>query len=237
VSAVDLSLPAQRRILLVEDEPSLVVTLVDRLASEGYAVESARTGERGLARALAGSFDLIVLDVMLPGKDGFAVCAEVRARGVGVPILMLTARGQVVDRVVGLKLGADDYLTKPFEMVELLARIEALFRRARAPAAAPAGTYGFGDVRVDFRRGEVYRGGQPVPLSALEFKLLAFLIQNRGALLGRDELLDKVWGYQATPATRTVDVHVAALRQKLEERPARPEFILTVHGRGYRFAG
>lgn len=229
--------PAQRRILLVEDEPSLVVTLVDRLASEGYAVEAARTGEHGLARALDSSFDLIILDVMLPGKDGLEVCREVRSRGVGVPILMLTARAQVVDRVVGLKLGADDYLTKPFEMVELLARIEVLFRRARTPGAVQAGTYAFGDVRVDFRRGEVYRGGEPLQISALEFKLLAFLIQHRGALVTRDELLDKVWGYHATPATRTVDVHVAALRQKLEPVPSRPAFILTVHGRGYRFTG
>jgi two-component system, OmpR family, alkaline phosphatase synthesis response regulator PhoP len=228
--------PARRRILLVEDEPSLVVTLGDRLTSEGYAIEVARTGDQGLAAALDGSFDLIVLDVMLPGVDGFEVCREARARGVGAPILMLTARGQVVDRVVGLKLGADDYLTKPFEMVELLARIEALLRRART-AAGPAGTYGFGDVRVDFRRGDVHRGGSPVALSALEFKLLAYLIQNRGALLSRDQLLDKVWGYQAAPATRTVDVHIASLRQKLEERPSRPAFILTVHGRGYRFVG
>ncbi|HKE16785.1 MAG TPA: response regulator transcription factor [Kofleriaceae bacterium] len=228
---------APRRILLVEDEPSLIVTLVDRLASEGYQVESARTGEGGLSRAQAGSFDLILLDVMLPGIDGFEVCREVRALGVGVPILMLTARGQVVDRVVGLKLGADDYLTKPFEMVELLARVEALFRRARAPAAGPDGTYSFGENRIDFRRGEVYRGGQAVPLSALEFKLLTFFVQNRGALLTRNELLDKVWGYQSTPATRTVDVHVAGLRQKLERRPSRPEYILTVHRRGYRFAG
>jgi two-component system, OmpR family, alkaline phosphatase synthesis response regulator PhoP len=228
--------PAARRILLVEDEPSLVVTLTDRLASEGYEVESARDGEEGLARALRGSFDLILLDVMLPRRDGFEVCRELRARGVEVPVLMLTARGQVVDRVVGLKLGADDYLTKPFETVELLARIEALFRRARSPAG-PAGTQAFGDVRIDFRRAEVFRGGQPVPLSALEFKLLAYFVQNRGALLTRDELLDKVWGYDATPTTRTVDVHVASLRQKLERNPARPELILTVHRRGYRFAG
>ncbi len=229
--------PGPRRILLVEDEPSLVVTLVDRLTSEGYAVDSATTGDQGLARALAGSFDLVLLDVMLPGMDGFAVCRELRGRGVQVPVLMLTARGQLVDRVVGLKLGADDYLTKPFEMAELLARVEALLRRARAPGAGQAGTFGFADVRVDFRRGEVFRGDQPVPMSALEFKLLAFLIQNRGTLLTREELLDKVWGYGATPATRTVDVHVAALRQKLEPQPSRPRYILTVHGRGYRFAG
>ena len=148
---------------------------------------------------------------------------------------MLTARSQVVDRVVGITLGADDYLTKPFEMAELSARVEALLRRARAPV--PAGTFAFGDVRVDFRSGEVSRENKPVALSALEFKLLAYLVQNRGALLTRDQLLDKVWGYGAAVATRTVDVHIAALRQKLERNPARPEFILTAHRRGYRFAG
>jgi two-component system alkaline phosphatase synthesis response regulator PhoP len=231
-------LAAARRILLVEDEPSLVLTLTDRLVSEGYQVATAGTGEEGLALALGGSFDIILLDVMLPGRDGFEVCRELRARGVEVPIVMLTARGQVVDRVVGLKLGADDYITKPFEMIELLARIEALFRRARTPvSSSPAGTYAFGDLRVDFRRAEVFRAGRPVALSALEFKLLAYFIQNRGALLTRDELLDKVWGYDAMPTTRTVDVHVASLRQKLERNPSRPEFILTVHRRGYRFAG
>jgi two-component system alkaline phosphatase synthesis response regulator PhoP len=227
-----------RRLLLVEDEPSLVLTLTDRLVSEGYEVETARDGLTGISRALEGSFDLILLDVMLPGKDGFEVCRELRQRGLQIPIVMLTARGQVVDRVVGLKLGADDYVTKPFEMIELLARIEALFRRARAPlASSPAGTYAFGDIRVDFRRAEVFRDGQPVGLSAMEFKLLTFFIQNRGALLTRDELLDKVWGYDAMPTTRTVDVHVASLRQKLERQPSRPEYILTVHRRGYRFAG
>jgi two-component system, OmpR family, alkaline phosphatase synthesis response regulator PhoP len=231
------ALSPARRILLVEDEPSLVLTLVDRLVSEGYEVETAGDGEAGLSRALEGSFDLILLDVLLPRRDGFEVCRELRSRGVQVPVLMLTARGQVVDRVVGLKLGADDYVTKPFEMIELLARMEALLRRARAPLADPLGTYAFGDVRVDFRRAEVFRDGLPVPLSALEFKLLAYFVQNRGALLTRDELLDKVWGYDAMPTTRTVDVHVASLRQKLERNPSRPEHILTMHRRGYRFAG
>ena len=165
---IHLGAPAARRILLVEDEPSLVLTLSDRLLSEGFQVETAGDGEEGLARALDGSFDLILLDVMLPGRDGFEVCRELRARGVQVPIVMLTARDQVVDRVVGLKLGADDYVTKPFEMIELL---------------------------------------------------------------------DKVWGYDAMPTTRTVDVHVASLRQKLEGNPSRPEYILTVHRRGYRFTG
>jgi two-component system alkaline phosphatase synthesis response regulator PhoP len=227
-----------RRILLVEDEPSLVLTLADRLVSEGYEVETAGDGDAAVDLAVAGSFDLILLDVMLPGKDGFEVCRELRQRGLQIPILMLTARGQVIDRVVGLKLGADDYVTKPFEMAELLARIEALFRRARAPLSqSPAGTYAFGTIRVDFRRGEVFRDNEPVALSALEFKLLAYFIQNRGALLTRDELLDKVWGYEAMPTTRTVDVHVASLRQKLERNPSRPQLILTAHRRGYRFAG
>ena len=226
---------ATRRLLLVEDEASVALTIRDRLTSENYEVETAVDGDTGLSRALTGAFDLVILDVMLPGRDGFEVCRELRARGVEVPILMLTARSQVVDRVVGIKLGADDYLTKPFEMAELSARVEALLRRARAPV--PAGTFAFGDVRVDFRSGEVTRQEQPVALSALEFKLLAYLVQNRGALLTRDQLLDKVWGYGAAVATRTVDVHVAALRQKLERNPARPEYILTAHRRGYRFAG
>ena len=228
---------AGRRVLLVEDEPSLVLTLSDRLLSEGYRVETAGSGDEALAKAQEEPFDIVLLDVMLPGgRDGFEVCRELRSRGVETPVLMLTARSQVVDRVVGLKLGADDYLTKPFEMIELLARVEALLRRGRAPVT-PAGTYSFGDVRVDFRRAEVYRDGEPLPLSALEFKLLAYFIENRGALLTRDEMLDKVWGYDAMPVTRTVDVHVGSLRQKLERNPSRPEFILTVHRRGYRFAG
>jgi two-component system alkaline phosphatase synthesis response regulator PhoP len=232
-------LNGERRILLVEDEPSLVLTVSDRLLSEGYQVETAGDGNTALSRALAEPFDLVILDVMLPGRDGFEVCRELRSRGGQVPVLMLTARSQVIDRVVGLKLGADDYLTKPFEMIELLARVEALLRRSNAPpvSAASAGTYTFGDVRVDFRRAEVLRGDEPVTLSALEFKLLAYFVENRGALLTRDELLDKVWGYDAMPVTRTVDVHVGSLRQKLERNPSHPEFILTVHRRGYRFAG
>jgi two-component system alkaline phosphatase synthesis response regulator PhoP len=230
-----------RRILLVEDEPSLLLTLTDRLVAEGYRIDAAADGESAVAAALGTSFDLVILDVMLPGKDGFAVCRELRQRGLEIPIVMLTARGQVVDRVVGLRLGADDYLTKPFEMIELLARLEAQFRRSRRavwPGAAGAvGTYAFGDVRVDFRRGEVFRGEAPVAVSALEFKLLTYFIQHRGELLSRTELLDKVWGYEVTPATRTVDVHVASLRQKLEPNPAKPALIVTAHGRGYRFTG
>ncbi len=227
----------RRRLLLVEDEPSLVLTLSDRLVAEGYDVETAGDGTTALALASGQPFDLILLDVMLPGGSGFDVCRDLRQRGVQVPILMLTARAQVIDRVVGLKLGADDYLTKPFDMMELLARVEALLRRARTPLADALGSYAFGDVVVDFRRAEVTRGGQPLPLAALELKLLRYLVEHRGKVISRDELLDRVWGYDATAQTRTVDVHVASLRQKVEPLPSRPRFILTVHGLGYKFAG
>jgi two-component system alkaline phosphatase synthesis response regulator PhoP len=227
----------QKRILLVEDEPGLVLTLTDRLASEGYAVETASDGETALAMATGQSFDLILLDIMLPGKSGFDVCRDLRQKGMQAPILMLTARGQVTDKVVGLKLGADDYLTKPFEMMELLARIEALLRRSPAPEVETPGTYRFGDIRVDFRSAEVTRDDKPVELSALEYKLLQYFIEHRGATISRDELLNEVWGYDAMPYSRTVDVHVSWLRQKLEPNPSRPRYILTVHGLGYKFSG
>ena len=228
---------AARRLLLVEDEPGLVMTLTDRLVAEGYDVESASDAPSGLAAASAGGFDAILLDVMLPGGSGFDICRTLRQRGVHTPILMLTARGQVVDRVVGLKLGADDYLVKPFEMAELLARVEALLRRG-VPAAAPSSeVFRFGDVAVDVRKAEVTKAGAALDLSAREFKLLCYFIEHRGAVLSRDELLNEVWGYNAMPSTRTVDVHVAWLRQKLEDNPRHPVWVLTVHGLGYKFAG
>ncbi len=217
------------RVLLVEDEPSLVVTLTDRLAAEGYDVTTAGDGVSALATARARAFDVLLLDVALPGKNGFDVCRELRQGGSDVPVLMLTARGDVTDRVVGLKLGADDYLAKPFEMIELLARIEALLRRRRPAPGITGDGYSFGDVRIDFRAAQVFRSGEPIELSALEYKLLKHFVQNRGALLSRDELLDKVWGYDSTPTTRTVDVHIASLRQKIETNPSHPEHIRTVH--------
>ena len=222
------------KLLLVEDEPGLVMTLTDRLVAEGYDVESVGEARAALERATAGGHDAILLDVMLPGGNGFDVCRELRQRGVRTPILMLTARGQVVDRVVGLKLGADDYLVKPFDMAELLARIEALLRRAPATAATADG-FRFGDVSIDFRRAEVTKAGKPVELSAREFKLLRYFTEHAGAAISRDELLNRVWGYHAMPSTRTVDVHVAWLRQKLETNPRHPEHLLTVHGLGYKF--
>lgn len=225
-----------RRILVVEDEESLVVTLRDRLASEGYAVETVSDGEAAFETALHGRFDAILLDVALPKKNGFDICRDLRQQRVHTPILMLTARGQVIDRVLGLKLGADDYLTKPFDAAELLARVEALLRRS-GTMHSDAAVYSFGDVQVDFRSAAVHREGQPVDLSGLEFKLLRYFVEHRGALVTRDELLEKVWSYNSMPVTRTVDVHVASLRQKLEKSPARPQFIVTVHGLGYKFVG
>ena len=225
-----------KRIFLIEDEPGIVLTLTDRLTREGYAVDSAADGESGLERASKEPFDLLLLDLMLPRMSGFDVCRELRKRGIETPVIMLTARGQIIDKVVGLKLGADDYVTKPFEMAELLARVEAHLRRAPA-APHPAEGYVFGDIKVDFRRAEATKEGQPLDLSAREFQLLRYFLEHRGATLTREELLNEVWGYNSMPSTRTVDVHVAWLRQKIEPNSRHPQFILTVHGMGYKFAG
>jgi two-component system, OmpR family, alkaline phosphatase synthesis response regulator PhoP len=225
------------RLLLVEDEPGLQLAVTDRLVAEGYRVETAGDGDTAVLRATTEPFDAIILDVMLPRRDGFDVARAVRQHGVQTPILMLTARTQVVDRVVGLKLGADDYLTKPFEMIELMARIEALLRRAPVTSVSSPERYQFGDVLVDARKAEVSKEGALVELSAKEFHLLRYFIEHRGATISREELLQEVWGYQSTPSTRTVDVHIAWLRQKLEPNPRVPQFILTVHGLGYKFVG
>lgn len=227
----------KKRVLLVEDEPGLVMTLTDRLSEEGYDVQSAGNGSSALEKATASPFELIILDVMLPHSNGFDVCRDLRQRGIKTPVLMLTAKSQVADKVVGLKLGADDYLTKPFAMMELLARLEALLRRAAEHnrGHSPEGTFEFGPIRIDFRGTEVFREGKPLELSAREFKLLRYFIEHRGTTLSRDELLNGVWGYDAMPVTRTVDVHVAWLRQKIEPNPRHPQFIQTVHGLGYRF--
>ena len=231
-----VSVAVLMKILLVEDEHGLIVTLTDRLVSEGFEVVSASDGKAGFEKASTESFDLIILDVMLPKKNGYDVARDLRQRGVQTPILMLTAKGETIDKVLGLKLGADDYLTKPFEVIELLARVEALLRRSPHHAEAmPNGAFRFGSVGVDFKRAEVTRGGSPVDLSAMEFRLLQFFIENRGTVHSRDDLLDAVWGYDAMPTTRTVDVHIAWLRQKLEDNPRHPQYIQTVHGMGYKF--
>jgi len=224
------------RILLVEDEPGLVLTLSDLLAAEGYTVESAVDGPVGLAKASDGEFDLIILDVMLPGMNGLEVCRELRQRGRDVAILMLTAKTQLVDRVVGLKLGADDYLTKPFEPPELLARIEALLRRVKKEKLTPVVRYQFGNVEVDFEKGDVHKAGAPVSLAGKELELLRYLVDHRGKVVSREQVLETVWGYQPGVTSRTVDVHVAWLRQKLEDNPQAPRHIYTVRGVGYRFS-
>jgi two-component system alkaline phosphatase synthesis response regulator PhoP len=223
-----------RRVLIVEDEEALRLGLSDRLRSEGYEVATAADGDAGFERARSEPFDLLILDVMLPGRSGFDVCRDLRREGVAVPILMLTARGEVIDRVLGLKLGADDYLVKPFETMELLARVEAILRRAQPDTEG--GTFAFGEVRIDFRRMEVVRALEPVELSALEFRLLRFLVEHRGEVLSRERLLDEVWGYDAEVYSRTVDQHVATLRKKLETNPRRPRHLVTVHGAGYKLA-
>jgi two-component system alkaline phosphatase synthesis response regulator PhoP len=222
-------------ILLVEDEHALRMTLGDRLRKEGYVVACAADGDEGFTKATQLPFDLIILDLMLPRRDGLDVCSGIRGSGVITPILMLTARGRTPDKVAGLKIGADDYVTKPFKMPELLARIEALLRRAPTRPTTPPAVYEFGRIRVDVRGTEVVRDGKVVALSAREFQLLRFLLENPGTTLTREDLLTRVWGYSASTFTRTVDVHVASLRQKLEDDPRQPRFFVTVQGIGYKF--
>jgi two-component system alkaline phosphatase synthesis response regulator PhoP len=225
------------KILIVEDEPGLATTLKDRLQKEGHAVSVAYDGNAGMEIATREPFDMMILDIMLPGQSGLAVCQKVRELGSNAPILMLTARRQTMDKVIGLRTGADDYLTKPFKMVELLARVDALLRRAGAGKANTHGCYHFGDLQIDMRSTEVMREGLPVTLSAKEFHLLRYFVEHRGATISRDELLREVWGYGGRPTTRTVDVHVAWLRQKIEKDPKNPQFIHTIVGMGYKFVG
>ena len=213
--------------------PGLQLTVSDLLATEGYQVEAVPDGEAGITKAATGDFDVVILDVMLPKKSGFEVCRELRQKGVDVTILMLTAKTQVVDRVVGLKLGADDYLAKPFDPAELLARVEALLRRVRKANRIPVQT--FGDFEVDFERGELLKGGQPIILAGKELQLLRYLIDHRGRVVPREELLQNVWEYSKDISSRTIDVHVAWLRQKLESNPQSPKHIHTIRSKGYRF--
>jgi len=224
------------RILIVEDEPAMVAGLRDNFEYEGYEVISAADGVAGLERALSDSPDLVVLDVMMPQMSGLDVCKRLKAERPTIPIIMLTARGQEIDKVVGLELGADDYVTKPFSIRELMARVKAVLRRASPQAPTPE-IYHFSDVEVNVRSNEVLRAGTPVDLSAKEFALLAYFCAHPAETLTRDRLLDAVWGYENYPNTRTVDTHIVHLRQKLEPNPEEPRFILTVHGSGYKFVG
>ncbi|HVN21248.1 MAG TPA: response regulator transcription factor [Dongiaceae bacterium] len=222
-------------ILLVEDEEGLRMTLSDRLRSEGYLVDIAADGKEGLSKATGLPFDLIILDIMLPQRSGLDICRDIRMAGLATPVLLLTARDQTADKVVGLKLGADDYVTKPFDTMELMARVEALLRRG--PGRAAPTLLQLGPLRMDIRGTEVSRDGKEVPLSAREFQLLRHLMEHPGTTLSRNELLQEVWGYEDGTFTRTVDVHIASLRQKLEKDPKHPELILTVPGMGYKLKG
>ena len=220
------------RILVIEDDPAILRGLADNLGCESHEVLTAADGEHGYSLARTGKPDLILLDLMLPRMSGYELCRKLRAESVTTPIVMLTARGDEADRVVGLDLGADDYITKPFSVRELLARIRAVLRRAQAQSALPA-ELRFGDVIVDFRRYEARKGGQAVELTRKEFGLLRLLAARSGEAVTRDDLLNEVWGYDATPTTRTVDNHVASLRAKLEDNPSDPRHLFTVHGVGY----
>jgi len=224
------------KILIVEDEPNMVAGLRDNFEFEGFQVATALDGVEGLECALKDSPDLVILDVMMPRMSGLDVCKQLKAKRPSIPIIMLTARGQEVDKVVGLELGADDYVTKPFSIRELMARVKAVLRRV-SPQAPANETYRFSDVEVNIRSNEVRRGGRPVELSSKEFALLAYFVSHPAETLTRDRLLDAVWGYENYPNTRTVDTHIVHLRQKLEPNPEEPRFILTVHGSGYKFVG
>lgn len=223
-------------ILIVEDEPDMANGLRDNLEYEGYAVRIARDGEEALDSASEVFPDLILLDLMLPKRNGLDVCRELRRRGMDVPIIMLTARGQETDKVVGLEIGADDYVTKPFSVRELMARVHAQLRRTASQNAGME-SFRFGEIELDFKRQHAARGGQFLQLTAREFDLLRYFVRRRGETISRDELLDKVWGLRAYPLSRTVDNHIAKLRQKIERSPAEPEYLVTVHGLGYKFLG
>jgi two-component system alkaline phosphatase synthesis response regulator PhoP len=223
------------RILIVEDEPGIALGLEDDLKMEGYEVEVLADGNAACRRALDTAFDLILLDVMLPGKDGFEVCRELRRRGLTSPILMLTAKAQEAEKVMGLELGADDYVTKPFGTRELRARIKALLRRGNTERSS--GSYSFDEVEVDFERGELRKAGQPVELTPIEFRLLSVFIRSRGRVLTREQLLAGAWAAETFASDRVVDNHIANLRKKIEADPVNPRFLRNVRGLGYRFDG
>ncbi len=224
------------KVLIVEDDDSMATALTDGFKYEGYEVVLARDGVEGLRMSQAAKPDLMILDVMMPKMNGLDVCREIRKAGNPVPIIMLTARGQEIDKVLGLKLGADDYVTKPFGFLELMARVEAVLRRASGRAGQME-SYQFGDVTADFERGEIRKKGELLEFSPREIRLLQYLFDNRGKVVAREKLLDAVWDYDSAPVTRTVDMHIAKLRKKIEESPAEPRYIVTVHGMGYKFTG
>ncbi|HVF44944.1 MAG TPA: response regulator transcription factor [Pyrinomonadaceae bacterium] len=225
-----------RKVLIVEDDQAMAVALRDGFTYEGYAVHVARDGAAGLRMAEERSHDLVILDVMLPRMSGLDVCRQLRSAGNDTPIIMLTARGQEIDKVLGLKTGADDYVTKPFSFLELMARVEAVLRRT-SKFTESVDNVGFGDVEMNFKTFEATKGGRALELSPREFKMMKYFVEHRGEVVTRDQLLDHVWGYEGLPLTRTVDMHIAKLRQKIEDTPSDPRHVITVHRVGYKFTG
>jgi DNA-binding response OmpR family regulator len=222
------------KLLIIEDEESILMALTDDLGLEGYEIETATDGLQGLAIAKEKGHDLIILDIMLPKMDGFELCRQLRQAGVRTPILMLTAKSQEIDKVLGLELGADDYVTKPFSPRELLARVKAILRRVK-DTQGPIDVCHFGDVEIDFKKYEVNKKGQPVYLTSLEFSLIGFLIKHKDQVLDRSTILDEVWGRDVYVLPKTVDTHIGHLRKKIEDNPANPKHIVGVRGTGYRF--
>ena len=223
------------KVLIIEDDQAMAVALKDGFGYEGFDVLTADDGETGLELASSAAPDLVILDVMLPKLSGLDLLKQIRRDGNGVPVIMLTARGQEVDKVLGLRLGADDYVTKPFSFMELMARVEAVLRRTSGRQDSLEHCV-FGDVSVDFKKWQAHKGGKPIELSPREFRLLKYFAERRGEVISRDQLLDSVWGYEGAPATRTVDMHIAKLRKKIEDKPSDPRFIVTVHRMGYKFS-
>jgi two-component system alkaline phosphatase synthesis response regulator PhoP len=223
-----------KKILIIEDDPALLAGLSESLTSENYIVTKAEDGQKGFELASSADFDIILLDLILPLKDGFEVCRDLRGEGKNTPIIMLTSKNEEIDKVLGLEMGADDYMTKPFSLKELLARIKALLRRAE-PAKPDIEEYSFGNITMNLRKMEIEKKGAPLKLSATEYKILKYFIEHEGEVITRDKFLDDVWGYDAFPTTRTVDNYILSLRKKIEDNPAEPEHIVTVHTAGYKF--
>jgi len=227
-----------KKVLIVEDEPAILKGLKDNLLDEGYSVTAVSDGKDGLEKALKQKFDLVMLDVMLPGMSGFDICKEVKLKKITLPIIMLTAKSKEADKILGLELGADDYITKPFSINELLARVRALFRRVELHKKAKEkkmDTFEFGNIKIDFTKLEAYKAKKKLKLSKREFDILAYMIKRKNEVITRNDLLDVVWGYESFPTTRTVDNFIARIRKQLEDKPAKPKHILSVRSAGYRF--
>ncbi len=227
----------KKKILIIEDEVDLIKGLKLNLSDEGFEVDWAVNGVEGLRKALEETPDLILLDIMIPEMDGLEVCRKLRHKNIGIPVIMLTAKGEEIDKVVGLEIGADDYITKPFSVRELLARIKVQLRRTESDEKAVPDLYSFGDIEIDFAQFKVRRKGKELDITSLEMEVLKYFIAHRGVVVARDNLLDEVWGYESYPTTRTIDNHILKIRKKIEEDPSHPQYILSVYGGGYRFIG